>query len=122
MHVALALGLAACQNGHRVRFTTAAALVSELIEARDEKHLRRFQKQLAAYELHIVDEGECIIQSVFLGNALSIPPCIGAEGVAEKVQIFNLLTECWLVAGHENGGAFVALTEDLEEQLGASLR
>ena len=42
-HVALALYLAACQRGHRVRFTTAAALVSELIEARDEKHLLRFQ-------------------------------------------------------------------------------
>ncbi len=33
-HIALALGLSACQRGHRVRFTTAAALVSELIEAR----------------------------------------------------------------------------------------
>jgi DNA replication protein DnaC len=32
-HIALALGLAACQRGHRVRFTTASALVSELIEA-----------------------------------------------------------------------------------------
>jgi len=55
-HIALALGLAACQRGHRVRFTTAAALVSELIEARDEKYLRRFQKQLASYELLIIDE------------------------------------------------------------------
>ena len=55
-HIALALGLAACQRGHRVRFTTAAAPVSELIEARDEKKLLRFQKQIAAYELLIVDE------------------------------------------------------------------
>ena len=55
-HLALALGLIACQRGHRVRFTTAAALVSELIEARDEKHQLRFQKQLVAYELLIVDE------------------------------------------------------------------
>jgi DNA replication protein DnaC len=55
-HIALALGLTACQRGHRVRFTTAAALVSELIEARDEKKLLRFQKQIAAYELLIVDE------------------------------------------------------------------
>ncbi len=55
-HIALALGLAACQHGHRVRFTTAAALVSELIEARDEKKLLRLQKQLASYELPIVDE------------------------------------------------------------------
>jgi len=54
--LALALGLAACQQGHCVRFTTASALVSELIEARDEKHLLRFQKLLASYELLIVDE------------------------------------------------------------------
>jgi DNA replication protein DnaC len=55
-HIALALGLAACQRRHRVRFTTAAALVSELIEARDERKLLRFQKQIASYELLIVDE------------------------------------------------------------------
>ena len=55
-HIALALGLAACQRGHRVRFLTAAALVGELIEARDEKKLLRFQKQIASYELLIVDE------------------------------------------------------------------
>jgi DNA replication protein DnaC len=55
-HIALALGLAACQKGHRVRFTTAAALVHELMEARDEKRLLRFQKQMASYELLIVDE------------------------------------------------------------------
>jgi len=55
-HIALALGLAACQRGQRVRFITAAALVGELIEARDEKYLRRFQKQLAAHELLIIDE------------------------------------------------------------------
>jgi DNA replication protein DnaC len=55
-HLALALGLAACQKGYRVRFTTTAAMVHELIEARDEKRLLRFQKQLASYELLIVDE------------------------------------------------------------------
>jgi DNA replication protein DnaC len=55
-HIALALGLAACQKGYRVRFATAAGLVHELIEARDEKRLLRTQKQLAAYQLLIVDE------------------------------------------------------------------
>ncbi len=55
-HIALALGLAACQQGHRVRFTSAAALVHELIEARDERKLLHFQKQIASYELLIVDE------------------------------------------------------------------
>src|SRR5271163_1821745 len=55
-HIGLALGLAACQQGFRVRFTTAAALVNELIEARDEKRLLRYQKNLARQELLIVDE------------------------------------------------------------------
>jgi DNA replication protein DnaC len=55
-HIALALSLAACQQGFRVRFTTAASLVHELIEARDEKRLLRFQKNLARQELLIVDE------------------------------------------------------------------
>ena len=39
-----------------MRFTTAAALVHELIEAKDERRLLRFQKQLAKHELLIVDE------------------------------------------------------------------
>jgi len=55
-HVALGLGLAACQKGHHVRFVTAASLVRELIEAKDEKRLLRYQKQLAAFDLLIVDE------------------------------------------------------------------
>ena len=42
-HLALALGLTACQKGYRVRFTTAAALVNELLEARDDKRLLRFR-------------------------------------------------------------------------------
>jgi DNA replication protein DnaC len=50
------LGLAACQKGLSVGFTTAAALVHELIEARDEKRLLRLQRQLAAYKLLIIDE------------------------------------------------------------------
>ncbi|MFQ5914670.1 MAG: IS21-like element helper ATPase IstB [Nitrospinota bacterium] len=55
-HIALELGLAACQKGLSVGFTTAAALVNELLEARDEKRLLRLQKQLAGYKLLIIDE------------------------------------------------------------------
>ena len=39
-----------------MRFTTAAALVHELIEARDERRLLRFQKHLLRQELLIIDE------------------------------------------------------------------
>ncbi|SDY93896.1 IS21-like element helper ATPase IstB [Citreimonas salinaria] len=55
-HVALGLGLAACQKGLSVSFTTAATLVNELMEARDERRLLRLQKQLAAVRLLIIDE------------------------------------------------------------------
>ena len=55
-HTALALGLAACQKNHSVLFVTAAALVHELMEARDERRLRALQKQLARVDLLIIDE------------------------------------------------------------------
>ncbi|MBM3579097.1 MAG: ATP-binding protein [Alphaproteobacteria bacterium] len=55
-HIALGLGLAACQKGLSVGFVTAAALVHELIEARDEKRLLRYQRQLSAHKLLIIDE------------------------------------------------------------------
>ena len=55
-HIGLGLGLAACQKGLSVGFYTAAALVHELLEARDEKRLLRLQRQLAGYRLLIIDE------------------------------------------------------------------
>ena len=55
-HAALALGLAACQKGFTVTFTTAAALVHQLMEARDERRLLKLQRDLQAVKLLIVDE------------------------------------------------------------------
>jgi DNA replication protein DnaC len=46
----------AWQRGLSVGFTTAAALVHELIEACDEKRLLRLQRQMAAYKLLVIDE------------------------------------------------------------------
>jgi DNA replication protein DnaC len=54
--LALALGLAACQKGFSVGFTTAAALVSQLLEARDERRLLKLQRDLASVKLLIIDE------------------------------------------------------------------
>ena len=55
-HAALALGLAACLKGFSVAFTTAAALVHQLMEARDERRLLKLQRELQAMKLLIVDE------------------------------------------------------------------
>ena len=54
-HVALGLGLAACQKGMSVGFTTAA-LVHELMEARDDRRLLNLQRQLARLRLLVIDE------------------------------------------------------------------
>jgi DNA replication protein DnaC len=55
-HIAIGLGMAACQKGLSVGFTTAASLVHELIEARDEQRLLRLQRRLAGHKLLIIDE------------------------------------------------------------------
>jgi DNA replication protein DnaC len=55
-HVATALGLAACRQGWRVRFFTAAGLVNHLEEAQKQYQLERFLGQLDRADLLIVDE------------------------------------------------------------------
>jgi DNA replication protein DnaC len=55
-HVATALGLAACRQGKRVRFFTAAALVTQLEEAQKRYQLDRLLAQLDRADLLICDE------------------------------------------------------------------
>jgi DNA replication protein DnaC len=55
-HVATALGLALCRLGKRVRFVTAAGLVTHLEEAQQQHRLDRALAQLERLDLLIVDE------------------------------------------------------------------
>jgi DNA replication protein DnaC len=55
-HAATALGLALCRLGKRVRFTTAAGLVTQLEEAQQEHRLDRLLTQLDRLDLLVVDE------------------------------------------------------------------
>lgn len=55
-HVATALGLAACRQGRRVRFYTAATLVNRLEAMQKQSHLERFLAQLDKADLLICDE------------------------------------------------------------------
>jgi len=55
-HLATALGLAACRQGKRVRFFTAAGLVTQLEEAQQGHRLDRFLGQLDRADLLICDE------------------------------------------------------------------
>lgn len=55
-HLATALGVAACRQGKRVRFYTAAGLINELTEARDERRLLRLQALLMKQDVIVLDE------------------------------------------------------------------
>lgn len=84
-HLATALGVAACEQGRRVRFTTLAALATELHEARSSHELARVTGRYARLDLLILDE---------LGY-LSLP-----DGTAELV--FGVLSD-----RHERGSLVV---------------
>jgi len=55
-HLAIALGIACCQQEKRVRFTTAAELTNMLVEAKKEGRLGRKLEQLARFDLVVLDE------------------------------------------------------------------
>lgn len=55
-HLATALAFAACQLGFRVRFFGVTALVTQLLERREERQLERFFKQLERSDLIVLDE------------------------------------------------------------------
>ena len=55
-HLATGLGVAACRKRKRVRFTTAAEMVTELIEAQNQLELTRVRSRWTRYDLIVIDE------------------------------------------------------------------
>ncbi len=55
-HIASGLALAACKQGYRVRFYTAATLVNDLLQAQADQRVNRFMTQALKYQLIVVDE------------------------------------------------------------------
>jgi DNA replication protein DnaC len=55
-HLAIALAAAACAKGYRVRFSRVTELVTQLIEARDERGLLGLRGRLAKLDLLVLDE------------------------------------------------------------------
>jgi DNA replication protein DnaC len=55
-HLLIGLGLAACEQGRRVRYVTTAQLVNELVEAADERALSRVVARYARLDLLLLDE------------------------------------------------------------------
>ena len=55
-HLLIGLGLAACEQGRRVRYVTTAALVNELVEAADQRALSRIVGRYSRLDLLLLDE------------------------------------------------------------------
>jgi DNA replication protein DnaC len=55
-HLLIGLGLAACEQGRRVRYITTAQLVNELVEAADERQLSRVVARYGRLDLLLLDE------------------------------------------------------------------
>ena len=55
-HIATALAVEACSQGKRVRFYRVTDLVTQLLEAREERQLSRIRGQLSKLDLLVLDE------------------------------------------------------------------
>jgi DNA replication protein DnaC len=55
-HLLIGLGIAACEQGRRVRYATCAQLVNELVEAADDRRLARLVTRYGRLDLLLVDE------------------------------------------------------------------
>lgn len=55
-HMAIGLGIKACNKGYKVLFTTIPLLVNELKECRSDRTLRAFENRFQKYDLIIADE------------------------------------------------------------------
>jgi DNA replication protein DnaC len=97
-HLAVALGIEACMQGRRVRFSTTAGLVNELIEARDDRSLSRVVARYSRIELLVLDdlayvplasnEAELLFQVLDERSELSAVVCTTNLPFGEWTKVF----------------------------------
>ena len=93
-HLATALAIEACGRGRRVRFFRITELVTQMIEARDQRDLGRFRKQLARLDLLVLDELGYVPASK-LGAELLFDVISTAYERASLIVTTNLPFEQW---------------------------
>jgi DNA replication protein DnaC len=108
-HVAIGLAACACQRGKGVRFFRVTELVTQLLEAREERVLSRLQAQLARLDLLVLDEFGYVPASQ-TGAELLFDVISTAYEKASVIVTTNLPFERWTeVLGNER---LVAATLD----------
>ena len=93
-HLATALGMEACGRGKRVRFYRVTELATQLLEAREERHLGRLRSQLAKLDLLVLDELGYVPASQ-VGAELLFDVISTAYGRSSVVVTTNLPFEEW---------------------------
>ena len=100
-HVAIGLAVSACQRGKRVRFVRVTELVTQLLEAREERALSRLRGQLARLDLLVLDEFGYVPTSQ-AGGELLFDVISTAYERTSVIVTTNLPFERWTeVLGHE---------------------
>lgn len=77
-HLAIALALKACEQGHRVAFATAQEWVSKLEAAQDRNQLEQELRRLERYHLLVVDEVGCAPRGAIEPGGTRGPPPVAA--------------------------------------------
>jgi DNA replication protein DnaC len=93
-HVATALGIAACGQGKKVRFHRVTEVITQLMEAREERQLMRMKNQLAKLDLLILDELGYVPASK-LGSELLFDVISAAYERTAVIVTTNLPFEQW---------------------------
>ena len=93
-HLATVLGIAGCHHGKKVRFWRVTELVTQLMEARDDRQLIRLKGQLAKLDLLILDELGYVPASK-LGSELLFDVISQAYERTSVIVTTNLPFEQW---------------------------
>ena len=80
-HLLIGLGLAACEQGRRVRYITCAQLVNELVEAADERVLSRVVARYGRLDLLLLDEVTSALDPQLVGEVLDVIRDLKGDGL-----------------------------------------
>ena len=114
-HLATALAVEACGRGKRVRFCRVTELITQLMEAREERELGRLKKQLSRLDLLVLDELGYVPASK-LGAELLFDVISTAYERTSLIVTTNLPFENWVeILGSERltGATLDRLTHSL---------
>ncbi len=93
-HIATALGIAACAQGKRVRYVKVTELLTQLMEAREDRVLLRLRKQFSKLDVLILDELGYVPASK-IGSELLFDVISSAYECQSLIVTTNLPFENW---------------------------